>query len=345
MKGTDHQDIENVILTVLQGEASTYQIEAFRKWLGADEQNRILYESIKAYWEGSRFEVSSAEIEGAYGRLKAMVESKPKERVLNTFDPKPAFAKNWYKVAAVLAFFISFAGLVYYISVSEVGSSQVVLSTKQVKENPKGQKLTTYLPDGSKVILNSQSRISYSSPFTGGHRLIELEGEAFFEVKKDPARPFIVTSRNVTTVALGTSFNVNSKNPEAVEVMLVTGKVKVSKSADDYVILEPGHSAISNEGEGITVGEFDYLDKVGWKDGVLAFKNNSMAEIIRKLEDWYGVDIMVRGELANSFHYTGTYKNETLEEVLYGISFVHDFDFKIDENTLEIFVKPKVDSQ
>ncbi len=345
MKETDQQDIENIILTVLQGHASTYQIETFRKWLGEKEENKVIYEKIKAYWDGSHFEVTSPDTEAAYARLRATSDKGNREYSITNFNNKPKKGKTWYKVAAVLTFFLSLTYAFYFLSKSKGLVQEVAQSTMQVKENPKGQKLTTYLPDGSKVILNSQSKISYSSPFTGGQRLIELEGEAFFEVKKDPEKPFVVVSHNVTTVALGTSFNVNSKDPESVEVMLVTGKVRVSKSDSDYVILEPGHSAVSNSGKEIAVKKFDYLDKVGWKDGALVFKNNSMTEILGKLEDWYGVDIKVSGDLDNGFHYTGTYKNETLEEVLYGISFVHDFDFTIEENTLQIFVKPKTASQ
>ncbi len=235
----------------------------------------------------------------------------------------------WRKIAAVLIMIITLAATVYYLVDIRWDFTEKLVYNENIKKNPKGQKLTTYLPDGTKVILNSLSKIRYKAPFIGKERIIELEGEAFFEVKKDTSKPFIVISKGVSTTALGTSFNVNSKSDSYVEVSLVSGMVNVENSFSKSVTLKPGKSAIINQQGELIVQEFNYLDKAGWKDGILVFKNSSFPEIIEKLEDWYGVELKVVVGPKNRIQYTSNFKNESLDEILQGISFVYDFDYKI----------------
>jgi len=330
-------NIDQVILSYLQGEATTIEIEVLRKWMNESKDHKAIFDSTKLYWEQSKLEVKSGDVDIAYSKLRKKSKQNFADNAINVYNINRDSKINWYKIAAACIVFFTLAGMIYFVNNSNAPLVEHILVTEVVKKNPKGQKLTTYLPDGSKVILNSQSTIRYKTPFTGNERLIELEGEAFFEVMKDTLLPFRVLSEDVSITALGTSFNVNSKNKNQVEVVLVTGKVKVSKDPNHLVILNPGKSAIVNQSGEIEVHEFNYLDKVGWKDGVLAFNDDSLSEIIMKLENWYGVEFIPVGELENNFHYTGTYENETLEEVLHGISFVHHFKFNITGDTVKIF--------
>ena len=121
-------------------------------------------------------------------------------------------------------------------------------------------------------------------------------------MKTTITKPFVVQSNDVKTVALGTSFNVNSRNESSVEVVLVKGKVKVSKDDNDkYVLLSPGKSAtVTDSGEYI-VEDFNYMEKVGWKDRVLVFKDNSLSEVRTKLENWYGVKFIDFEDLDDSW--------------------------------------------
>ncbi len=252
---------------------------------------------------------------------------------------KSSISFQWRKIAATLIILFTFVGAAYYLINTNQPLPEKVAIIEIIKKNPKGQKLTTYLPDGSKVILNSLSSIRYNAPFIGKERVINLEGEAFFEVKKDTIMPFKVISKGITTTALGTSFNVNSKNDDYVEVALISGKVRVSNAASKYVILNPGKSVIVIQNGELKVQEFHYVDKAGWKDGILVFDNSSFSEIVKKLEDWYGVELKVVVKSMNQIHYTSKYKNQTLENVLQGISFVYHFEHKIVGETVEIYFK------
>lgn len=338
----ENRNIDQIILASLQDEATANEIEMLRKWLSEDKDHRAIFESAKLYWDNSTLTVKSSDTKKAYVRLMKksfaassvnVIDINKNNRSIQTHRSNKF---SWYKVAAALIVFFALSGLVYFIINSNQLPQEVVATTVITKQNPKGQKLTTYLPDGSKVILNSLSEIKYNKAFIGEERIVELEGEAFFEVEKDAARPFKVISNGVTTIALGTSFNVNGKNDDFVEVALVSGKVSVTNPLSKFVILDPGKSVTANQIGEMQVHDFDYLDKVGWKDGILAFDNNSLPEIINKLEDWYGVEFNVDNSLLGQFHYTGNYKNESLEEVLQGISFVHHFEFRIAGDSVEI---------
>lgn len=264
------------------------------------------------------------------------------ERVLSQAEnatrlPKTKSLVVWKKIAAAVAIiFVSTLGIYYLSNNAETQKQQAVAIRKVTKSTEKGQKLTTYLPDGSKVVLNSESKISYQIPFEKEERFVELVGEAFFEVTKNPDLPFKVSSGNVTTTALGTSFNIDYRSVDNVKVALVTGKVRVAKDKANSLILTPGKIASLNGGGQFEVGEFQYLDAVSWKDGTLYFNKSSLSEIVSKLEQWYGVEIKVKNNFKDEFHYTGVFREESLEKVLKGISFVHRFDYSINGTIVEI---------
>lgn len=249
----------------------------------------------------------------------------------------PVSTALWKKMAAAVAIvFMSSLGVYYLFNGYETTEKNVVAVRTVTKSTEKGQKLTTYLPDGSKVVLNSESRITYQIPFESEERYVALKGEAFFEVTKNPDLPFRVASGNVTTTALGTSFNIDSRSVDNVKVALVTGKVRVARDQANSLILTPGKIATLGQGDRFDVGEFQYLDAVSWKDGTLYFNKSSLSEVVAKLEQWYGVEINIKSEIKDEFHYTGIFREESLDKVLHGISFVHHFDYVIDGTTVEI---------
>ena len=212
------------------------------------------------------------------------------------------------------------------------------------KSNPRGQKLSIFLSDGSKVILNSESKLTYPEEFTENARTLYLEGEAFFEVAHDKDRPFTVTSGTIATTALGTSFNVRAYPEEAtVQVSLATGKVKVKGKKDSnnftnnkLLILDPGEGVTYDKASKIlNKGYFDVKKSLAWKEGIIYFKDANFDEIIGKLERWYGVEFEIINGKNEVWHYTGEFNNESLENVLMGIGFSKSFKYEIkDENVI-----------
>lgn len=200
-----------------------------------------------------------------------------------------------------------------------------------VRTTPKGVKSQMTLSDGTKVYLNAESRITFPAKFDANSRRVELEGEAYFQVAKDSLRPFSVKSRNVTTSVFGTSFNVNSyADAGTIQVALVEGKVSVKRDNDNAYMLDPGEKIIYDEIKGgEKIVKFNALNETGWKNGSIVFVNSSFGEFISKLERWYGVNFEVVGSPKENWNVDGTFDNESLEEVLMGVSFTHNIQYKI----------------
>lgn len=250
-----------------------------------------------------------------------------------------------YWTSKIAATFLLMATLAYGMWVFMEESKEVIKpeSAPQVafieKASPKGQKLTIKLPDGSIVKLNAESHITYPQTFTGDERTISLQGEAFFNVVENPEKPFVINSNGLKTRVLGTSFNVRSYDDEAeIKVAVVTGKVEISAPDGNSSVLLPTEMGIfEREQASITKKHYDFREEIAWKDGVLFFDKDNLKTVVKKLEMWYGVHF----EVKNGFRFKGLYSgefrnNESLEEVLEGISFTSDFDYKLDGDTVVI---------
>ena len=210
----------------------------------------------------------------------------------------------------------------------EIDEIQPTLITKTTHN---GEKLNFKLPDGSSVWLNSGSQLTFPKEFDSLERNVALIGEGYFEVKRDTLRAFKVVSGNLETEALGTSFNVNFFNPKQVLVSLLSGKVKIqTKALEESYILEPGQQLqyIPTEKE-IKILKVTSETAIGWKDGLLSFKNAGFSEVIKSLERWYGVTIQVSGNPSKNWKLSGRYENQNLDLVLDRMSFIEDFNYEI----------------
>lgn len=260
------------------------------------------------------------------------------DRILTNIQKDNSKKRSFFKYAASIALVasVAFAILKYPFSEPEpVVAEKVEVINRQTQ---RGQKSIVMLSDGSKVTLNSLSKISYPKYFTDSSRVIHLEGEAFFEVSKDQKRPFTVVANGVETTALGTSFNINSRS-EVQKVFLTTGKVLVSSKNSDQHILKPGEGVEVNPENGKSKKfEFDTEKILGWKNGIIYFEDSSMKEIITVLELWYDVKIELEKPLKGK-RYTGKFDNESLRNVLESISFALDFDFIMNGKNVKI-IKP-----
>jgi len=167
---------------------------------------------------------------------------------------------------------------------------------------PKGGQYQLELPDGSKVWLNATSSIHFPTSFTGTARRIEIIGEAYFEIAKDPNMPFIVTVNNSEVQVLGTHFNINAYNDEDnVKTTLLEGSVRFVND-DNINILKPGQQAqLTKDGTTKVVSNVDLDEVVAWKNGMFAFENAGIETVMRQLSRWYDVEIEYKGETDDLF--------------------------------------------
>lgn len=193
------------------------------------------------------------------------------------------------------------------------------------------------LADGTKVWLNSNSSIVVPTRFSGIRRNVVLTGEAYFEVAKNPLKPFQVKAGALLTEVLGTHFSVNSSNSEDATVTLMEGKVKVS-NASKFLLLAPGQQAVGGA-KAIDKFDVDLLDLLSWKEGYFKFDNASITEIMNQIKDWYDVKY-VQIEVNNTDRFSGTYKRTNqLTDLLKNLEEVSSITFKIKEGGIHVVNK------
>ena len=161
---------------------------------------------------------------------------------------------------------------------------------------PRGGEYKVILPDGSKVWLNAASSIRFPTVFRGKTREVDLKGEAYFEVAKNPYMPFKVKSRDAEIEVLGTHFNVRAYSDEkAMKTTLVEGSVKV-KSRNSNKILKPGEQAVL-KGEAMRVSTVVVEEQIAWKNGLFQFKDASLEDVLKQAALWYDLKVSYVGKI------------------------------------------------
>jgi ferric-dicitrate binding protein FerR (iron transport regulator) len=309
----------------LNGACSFEEEQQALKILSTDEGLEVLNELADEFWEG---DLSKEKIDD-------------KRLFQNILSKLPTTRISYWKYIGYAASLLLLVVSAYLISnnTSSIDQSSVVVPVEMVhKSTTKGQKSTIILSDGSKVVLNSLSAISYPKYFTDSTRNIELEGEAFFEVFKDKNRPFTVSTGGTKTQALGTSFNINSRS-SLHKISLVTGKVLVNTDDDDAFILAPGEALEVDTNNGLAIkGSFDIEKEISWKDGKLYFNDAQPQEVIGTLELWYDVKFNFVNKQMTNKRYTGQFENASLSHVLKSMSFALDFDYALEEKNVTIII-------
>lgn len=182
---------------------------------------------------------------------------------------------------------------------------------------PKGGEFGVVLPDGTRVWLNAESSLKFPTDFAGKQRVVELTGEAYFEVTKNKKMPFNVSTKDVTVEVLGTHFNVNAYNDEAtVKTTLLEGSVKY-RSGKSQVLLIPGQQSSFNKQTGITgVMKVDTDEVIAWKNGNFTFGSEDIQSTLRKLSRWYNVDVVYEQNVPSKAIWGTVSKFDNVSEVL-----------------------------
>ncbi len=215
----------------------------------------------------------------------------------------------------------------------------------EIISNPKGKRSKVTLPDGSLVDLNYESTLKYPKQFNSKTRLVELHGEAFFDVVHRDDHPFVVKTGMLETEVHGTSFNINSfPYLDELDISLVTGKVKVRKASEDMqvmdsIFLNPGEQVQFHKvSQKMVKNQFDIESALAWKNGTLIFKEVGFDDFISKLERWYGVNFYIEGTPPKDWSLNGTYQNEKIEDILRGVKFIYGMKYNYDHEGKNITI-------
>lgn len=215
----------------------------------------------------------------------------------------------------------------------DVGKGEAVYNELIV---PVGGEYRLVLADGSVVYMNSESRLRYPVRFSGDERLVELEGEAYFEVTKDEAHPFVVRAGRLDVTVLGTGFNVLVYRQDArAEVTLVNGKVNVTSGKISEMLTPNRQFVMDNESGKYEVRTVDANAYAAWKGGTLNFDAMPLVELGDKLGRWYGVSFFFSSEHLKQLKFTGAFrKYNDMDYILSLIEATTDVTFKINGNVI-----------
>lgn len=187
------------------------------------------------------------------------------------------------------------------------------------------------LSDGTEVWLNATTKLRFPFSFSGDKREVYLDGEAFFQVAKNDAKPFVVHTGQTDIEVLGTSFNVNAYNDGMTKTALVSGAV-IARTNGKEVRLRPGQEAVYKAETGYNVHSFDESEVLAWMKGVYVFHNTSLSEIAEVIERWYGVQVVFDNkELAGKKFTGGLEKLQRLDYFLETLELIGDIHYRYDE--------------
>lgn len=254
----------------------------------------------------------------------------------NVLLPPSAAKSFWrgYRWAASILLPIAIASLLIW-------KSDTFKSTEIAYANPKGVRSAFYLPDGSRIWLNADSRLSFSQ--SGNIRKVSLTGEAYFKVKTDHAHPMVVSANGISVTVTGTEFNLSAYPEEGiVEASLIHGVIAMKRLNPKEGMLKsikvlPGQSVIYQDGKFYSrqLGKNEHFE---WRDGKIEFDNTNLDEVIRKLQRWFNVSITLSDPSLKEYCFTGSFDNETATDILTLFGKTAPIAYTVDKKTEQITI-------
>jgi len=316
----------------LAGEAKQEEIQELFNWIELDIANKKQFEEYKQAWDfsetGFDAEVSAIDIDEEWTFFNKQITSKKEAKIIPLQHPEK---KKWsvaQYAAAIAAVFVIGFGILYLFNPK---NTELVAENKIIERN---------LPDGSLISLNTHSELEYSKKFNTKSRNVNLKGEAFFKVEHNPEKPFIVDAGKLKIEVVGTSFNVNAKNPEGdVEVTVESGIVLIYAKEDksDSVMLHAGDKAnFNNKKKDIQKKQNDNVNYLAWKTKKLVFEKTKLQDIVKILNKTYDAHIVIKNPSLKKCTLTNDFNDQSLESILIVLKATLDIQIKKKGNVYEI---------
>lgn len=348
------EKFNHLIKKLLTNEITVTERQELTWLLSENEELQELYQTLYAAQTQEKEEdktVARQAYAAHFARMQAAnvfqgLEKKTSEAIVIPFYRRKIVA--W---AAAVLLVVSSVSLYYWQQGLQKGVEQVgnIVSTR------KGSKSQIVLPDGTKVWLNADSKLTYKGDFTTDLREITLTGEAFFEVAKDKGRPFIIHTPAVDIKVLGTTFNVRSYPHESTtETALIEGKIEVTlnQQGNNKIVLKPSEKLIvsnkvipaggkrkandeSTDTPMLTVSSLRYSEndslptEAYWMQNKLAFDNEAFEKVASKIERWYNVEIVFINDNIRQKRFTGFFEANTLQEVMEALRLSGGINYEI----------------
>lgn len=299
---TENNEIRDLMTRLMDGAASDEDILRLLNWSRTSPENSRQILAIIGLEDmiSSPFAPEDIDLERAKAAIRAKIRAKKRRRT------------GVFMARAAAALVLPLLVFSYWLGQKHVATKDTYVA-QQTAQAPVGSRSSITLPDGSLVVLNSASRLTFPLEFKNGIREVTLEGEGYFEVHADRQHPFVVHSGDISVTATGTKFNVNTYTSNT-SVALLEGRVGVDDGTNT-TSLDPGQILLRSNGE-ISVEEADIELLCGWKDGIISFRDDSMDYVLERLGQIYGVDFEIKDPAVGEYLYHGTFSSKPLDQIL-----------------------------
>ena len=334
----ENKHIDELIANYLTEGLDKNALDELKTWIAASAENQQYFIRQREIWFSavSREAASVYDKDKAFENFRNRVESQTE--IQSTSRRGFSLSALW-RYAAVVAIIIAVGCISYWQGEVNVKDTFADISV----EAPLGSKTKLYLPDGTLVWLNAGSRMTYSQGFGVDNRKVELEGEGYFEVKRNEKIPFFVKTKDLQLQVLGTKFNFRDY-PEDHEVVvsLLEGKVGLNNllREEKEAVLSPDERAVLNKANGLlTVESVTASNASQWTDGYLFFDEELLPDIAKELERSYNVKIHIANDSLKTFRFYGNFvrREQNIQEVLEALASTEKMQYKIEERNITIY--------
>lgn len=332
-------DYHVLIAKALAGEATEEEARELANWRAAAAGNERLYRQLEKLWLSAPAQrVPAPDVESEWQQLASRLGLQQEASVLalprKSRRVVSASSGAWLRYAALAASLVLIFSLALYFTWSRTGSNTVFTAA--------GEQTQVGLPDGSRVQLNYASRLIYPRSF-GEERVVELDGEAFFDVQP-AAQPFIVRTANARIRVLGTSFNIWAREQET-RVIVKSGRVALqpASAGSTAVTLVAGEMASCRaEAELSPVQTVDAERLTGWLEGRIVLQETPLRESIAELRRAYGVQIRLQPASLGDMTLSGSFEKKPLGELLDAICLALGLRYRVDGEGYVIYAESQL---
>jgi len=309
----------NVIKRYLEGKEKKGDKDQIMDWFSDTSFEKDLVNKYRIYWDKLKGREDIEDCDGSI--ILGRIYHKMKNEEFKSLSRDKVTVRFLNVVKSVAA--ILFIPLVAYLWVLKANDVSLDADTPYSEiYAPMGTRTMFHLPDGSKGWLNGGSYLEFPTEFRGKSREVFLKGEAFFDVLTNEKKPFVVKEEFTDVIAYGTTFNVQAYQDDSeICVTLVSGNLRIVERKDGRSLnladLQPGQMCAYHSGTSLNrVERVDVETVMAWKDGKLAFRDESFTGVVKKINRWYNVELIIMDEALKDYSYQATFMDETLDEVL-----------------------------
>lgn len=317
-------NISRIILKYLSGRFPAKTEERVQRWLIKDENAEEKESASLTYWDSLKTDVDSETYPGLH-RVNERIGHANKKVI------KMPLRRRLSRVAAVLLPLFMIAGGYAYYQSAQNRMIEIYVAY--------GEEKHLFLPDSSEIWMNAGTTIRYPQKFNKDTRVVQLDGEAYFSVRRDESKPFVVNTQSLSVNVLGTKFNIKAYPDEKqVTATLTSGKIEVKVEEESHLLKPNEQLSFHKETSVVNIVEIPSDETNAWLEGQLIFTNASMGEILKALERKFNVSIEDKTSIPATKIYTVKFlKNETVDEVLSILEDITNLTYQINGKQIIVY--------